>query len=125
MANRLSPEVLQIVAARFRVLADPLRLRILQLLRDDEYSVGGIADTLEMSQPNVSKHLKVLQEAGLVTRRQEGTTAWYSGGDPMVDKLCDLVCESIEQQLEGQRRVLRSSRRAGSRSGAAPRKSDA
>lgn len=109
MADRpLPPELLALVAARFRVLSDPVRLQILQLLREEERSVGMLVQDLGFSQPNVSKHLRTLQDAGLIGRRQEGTTAWYSLADPSVFQLCDLVCSSIDERLATQSRLIQS-----------------
>jgi DNA-binding transcriptional ArsR family regulator len=61
----------------FEVLAEPTRRRILDLLRDRERSVGELVDQLTLSQPGVSKHLRVLREAGLVRVRQDAQRRWY------------------------------------------------
>ena len=61
----------------FDVLAEPQRRRILDLLRDGERPVGELVDRLEISQPGVSKHLRVLRDAGLVSVRPEGQRRWY------------------------------------------------
>jgi DNA-binding transcriptional ArsR family regulator len=110
MAKRTRPfltaEALQLVAARFKVLADPMRLRLLHALEGGERSVNELAVAAEASQPNVSKHLKTLQEAGFVTRRQEGNTAYYSIADETVFELCDLVCSGLRQRLAAQASAL-------------------
>ena len=80
----MTPEALELVAARFKVMAEPLRLRILQELEGGEMSVGDITEAVESTQPNVSKHLKMLQDAGLLGRRQEGNTVYYSIADASV-----------------------------------------
>lgn len=98
----LSPEALALVAARFRVLAEPLRLRILQVLEGGEMSVNEITEAVESSQPNVSKHLRMLQEAGLVSRRQEGNAVFYSIADETVFEICDVVCSSLRERFEAQ-----------------------
>lgn len=95
----LSLEALQLVAARFKVLSDPMRLRILQLLQDGESSVTTITESVESTQPNVSKHLKIMQEAGLVARRQEGNIVYYSISDPTVFDLCEVVCTSLQERF--------------------------
>jgi len=95
----MSLEALQLVAARFKVLSDPMRLRILQLLQDGEASVTAITESVESTQPNVSKHLKILQESGLVARRQEGNTVYYSISDPTVFDLCEVVCSSLQERF--------------------------
>lgn len=95
--QQLSEEGLQMVAGRFRILADPMRLRILQLLEAGEESVSAIAAEVESTQPNVSKHLKILQEAGILARRQEGNTVYYSISDAHIFALCDLVCSNLQE----------------------------
>lgn len=60
--------------AVFRCIADPTRRRILRLLRDGESSVGNLAENFRMSRPAISKHLRVLESAGLVVARSEGTS---------------------------------------------------
>ncbi len=95
----LTPEALELIAARFKVLAEPLRLRMLIALSDGELSVTEIAEAVEASQPNISKHLKMLQDAGLVKRRQEGNTVYCSVADETVFELCDVVCSSLRDRL--------------------------
>lgn len=104
----LSPDALALVADRFRVLGEPLRLRILQLLLEGERSVMELAGALGTSQPNVSKHLRRMQDAGLVRRRQEKNLAWYSIADDSVVELCELVCRHLGGQLERRARALRT-----------------
>jgi DNA-binding transcriptional ArsR family regulator len=96
--RQISEEGLQLVAARFRILSDPMRLRILQYLESGEESVSAIAAAVESTQPNVSKHLKILQEGGFLTRRQDGNTVYYAIGDATIFALCDLVCRNLEEQ---------------------------
>ena len=95
----MSLEALQLVAARFKVLSDPMRLRMLQLLEDGETSVSALAEAVESTQPNVSKHLKILQDAGLLARRQEGNTVFYSIADKSVFELCEVVCSSLQERF--------------------------
>jgi DNA-binding transcriptional ArsR family regulator len=102
----MTPEALELVAARFKVMAEPLRLRILQELEGGEMSVGDITEAVESTQPNVSKHLKMLQEAGLLGRRQEGNTVYYSIADASVFEICDVVCSSIRERLTTQAGIL-------------------
>jgi len=114
----MTPAALELIAARFKVLAEPLRLRMLIALSDGELSVTEIAEAVEASQPNISKHLKMLQDAGLVKRRQEGNTVYCSVADETVFELCDVVCSSLRERLAMQAGVfasapLASRRRAG------------
>jgi DNA-binding transcriptional ArsR family regulator len=102
--KKLSPEALEIVADQFRVLADPTRLRILQALESDEESVTMLADQLGASQPNVSKHLKILQDGGFVRRKQSGNLVFYSINNPMVFELCELICEHLGKELADKRK---------------------
>lgn len=103
----MAPEVLELVASRFRVMAEPVRLRILQTLEaSGEMAIGELAEALELSQPNVSKHVKILIEAGLVSRRQEGNTVFCTICDDSVFELCDVVCSSLRERLRAQSAVL-------------------
>ena len=83
-----------LVARRFRLLGEPMRLRILQVLKTGEKPVGDIVALLESSQPNISKHLKALCQEGLIVRRRDGLNICYRIADPTIFKLCELVCNS-------------------------------
>ncbi len=98
----LGPEVLTRVAARFRALGDPSRLRILQALMEGERSVQELERATGLGQPNVSRHLGLLRREGLVGRRAEGNRALYRIEDPSVEQLCTLVCGSLAQRLAGE-----------------------
>ena len=100
--KQMSPEALAQVAARFKVLGEPVRLRILQGLQDGEMSVSEVTEAVESTQPNVSKHLKMLQDAGLAARRQEGNTVYYSIADETVFELCEVVCSSLRERIGAQ-----------------------
>lgn len=96
----LNPEAAELIARRFRALADSTRLRILDHLRNhEEASVGEITDALGASQQNVSKHLSALLAEGFVARRKRGTSSLYRIADPGVHELCDGVTAGIESQL--------------------------
>ncbi len=98
MAFRLTDTMTEVVAQRFRLLGEPMRLRILQLLEAGEMPVNDIVDALKSSQPNISKHLQALSQGGLIARRRDGLNIFYSIADPMVFKLCELVCNSATEQ---------------------------
>jgi len=102
----LSPDALQLVAQRFRVLSEPLRLRILQALREGEKNVTELTEIADSTQPNVSKHLRVLQEAGLIGRRQEGNSVYCFIADSSVFDLCDTVCGSLYSRVAAQSRLF-------------------
>ena len=96
--STLSNKMIDLIARRFRTLGEPYRLRLLQALETGEKTVGDLVHSLDGNQPNVSKHLQILHEAGLVSRRREATSIIYSISDPTVFKLCELVCRSAAQR---------------------------
>lgn len=98
-AAPLPDEALDLVAARFRVLAEPMRLRLLNALHGGELSVNTLVEATGAGQANVSKHLGVLAEAGMVGRRKEGLNVFYFIADPMIFQLCDLVCQRMREEL--------------------------
>ena len=98
--HKMTVETIEMVASRFKVLSDPMRLRILNELQNGERNVMQIVAELETSQPNVSKHLRILQEAGLVVRRQEGNSAYYQIADESIFEMCDAVCGSLVKQAK-------------------------
>ena len=104
----LTWEALELVAARFRAMGEPLRLRILQQLENGEQSVSALAERVGTTQPNVSKHLKVLQDAGLLKRRPQGNSAYYSIADAMVFELCEMICSRLHDRLEAQVGALKA-----------------
>ena len=85
------------VAARFRVLGDVNRIRILALLREGECAVGALAQALEMGQASVSKHLDRLRSVGMVHRRREGVHHYFSIRDPTVHQLCAVMCGAVQK----------------------------
>ena len=95
----LPDEALAQVAAYFQVLSEPTRLQILNLLRQQERSVGELADLCGYSSANISRHLSLLTQHGLVARESRGNSAIYSIADKSVYALCDLVCGSIARQF--------------------------
>ena len=97
----LPPLVVDIVAERFRALGEPMRIRILDLLRDGEMTVGELADALGTTQQNVSKHVGVLQRAGIVGRRRDGVRTPYAITDETVLDLCGIVCGGICRETQG------------------------
>ena len=98
----LSDAALRMIADRFKVMADPLRLKILHTLWDEELSVSEIVAVTGSLQANVSKHLGVLQQAGLVSRRKDGLNVYYRISDRTVFELCEVVCASLHDRLAAQ-----------------------
>ena len=110
-SQELSGEALDLVAARFRTLGEPLRIRILQKLRNGELTVSTLVAAVGSTQPNVSKHLRVLTEEGLLGRRQDGSNVYYSIADPTVFDLCNAVCSSVGSRLARRAGVAEELRR--------------
>lgn len=96
------------MAEYFSVLGEPMRLRILNLLRDGEKCVQDLVEATDTSQANVSKHLKVMVQAGILSRRTEGTLAYYSVQDELSFELCNLVCDRLAKRIEQQALKFRS-----------------
>lgn len=98
--------LLDLIAARFRLLGEPLRLKLLAALSSGERSVGELVALTGANQPNVSKHLSTLSQGGLVNRRKAGTTIYYALADPSVLALCDTVCGGIQHRYAAEARAL-------------------
>ncbi len=97
--RRLSGAALEKVAERFKILSEPMRLRLLYALMDGEKTVSELVGETGSVQANVSKHLSVLLDAGILSRRKQGTSAYYRIVDDSIFELCDLVCGSIHDRL--------------------------
>lgn len=102
----LSPELLELVADRFKALGDPARLRILSALRGGELAVNELVEQTGLSQANVSKHLALLLRLRFVRRRRSGAYTYYELADRGVFRLCDVMCGRIEGEMKQQRRAL-------------------
>ena len=96
-STAMTPELLVLVAERFRALAEPARLQLMNVLRDGEYSVTELVEETGLGQANVSKHLQLLRTHGFVERRKEGLYVFYRIADPAVFQLCDLMCGQLER----------------------------
>lgn len=109
MSNKkLSPDALTLIAGRFKLLSEPIRLQILHALRQGPMSVNELTAAVRTSQPNVSKHLKMLQSAGVLLREQEGNTAYYAIADESIFNLCETVCDSLEEKLKNDASIFAS-----------------
>ncbi len=102
-----SPELLQLVAARFSTLGDPARIRILYALHEGERTVSELVDETGFRQAKVSKHLQLLHRDGFVERRKEGLNVHYRIADPEVFQLCDLICGRLQLEAERMGRTVR------------------
>jgi DNA-binding transcriptional ArsR family regulator len=107
----LPDDLVELIARRFRVLADPTRVKLLDLLREREASVQQLTETIGSTQQNISKHLGVLLQAGIVGRRKVGNYAYYSIADEGVFALCEDVCGSLADHLDSLREVVAGGRR--------------
>jgi len=102
----MGPELIRLVAARFRALSDPARLQLLSELRDGEATVSDLVEATGLGQANVSKHLALLHQLGFVGRRREGLYIWYRLADRDVLRLCDLMCGRIAAEAQARGRLF-------------------
>lgn len=104
--EELSEEALEMIASRFRLLSDPMRLKILHTLGDVEMNVTDLVSATGAGQANISKHLGILLNAGIVSRRKEGLNAIYRVSDETIFELCEVVCSRLKMQLETRQNAL-------------------
>jgi ArsR family transcriptional regulator len=102
----LTPELITLIAERFKALGEPVRLQILNCLRRRELTVSEIIDETGLGQANVSKHLQLLHSLGFVSRRKNGLFVYYAIGDKNVFALCDIMCGRLEAETKARRKVL-------------------
>ncbi len=96
--TQLPEQAIDRVANYFQALAEPTRLRILNLLRKQEHNVGELAESCGYTAANMSRHLAVLMQQGFLKRESRGANVYYQIADPTIYALCDLVCDRITQQ---------------------------
>ncbi len=102
----LPEPLVDLVAQRFRVLGEPMRIKLLDRLRDGEASVGDLQAALGASQQNLSKHLGILHAAGMVSRAKQGNRVVYAISDPSVFELCDMICGGFRRRVEELDKIL-------------------
>jgi len=95
----LNDRSLEYVAKYFKALAEPMRLKVLNALRDGEKNVGQLTEISGCTQANVSKHLSLLSQYDLVKRESRGNCVFYSIADPSIYELCELVCGQIAKRM--------------------------
>jgi len=101
------PEALvELIAQRFRIIGEPMRIRLLDALRDEPMTIAELTDALGASQQNVSKHVGVLVQAGIVAREKDGNRVRCSIADESIFALCELVCGGLRQQVADLDRLL-------------------
>ena len=95
----LPEPLVELIAQRFRVIGEPMRIRLLDALRDQPMTINELTDALGATQQNVSKHIGVLAQAGIVARERDGNHVRCSIADDTIFELCELVCGGLRQQL--------------------------
>lgn len=98
----LSGDALELIAARFRTLGEPSRLKLLSALEEGPKSVSELMEATGLMQANVSRHLQTLTEAGLLARERRGSAVIYSIADRSIFELCRQVCGGIQKRLRQQ-----------------------
>jgi DNA-binding transcriptional ArsR family regulator len=96
----LPEPLVELVAERFRVLGEPMRIKLMDRLRDGEASVSELQEAVGASQQNVSKHLGILHAAGMVSRSKQGTRTVYAISDPSMFELCDVVSQGLRRRFD-------------------------
>jgi DNA-binding transcriptional ArsR family regulator len=104
-SHPLPDDLVELIADRFRALAEPTRIKLLDRLREGEATVRELTALVGTTQQNVSKHLNLLQHAGVVARRKQGNFAYYRIADETVYALCEAVCGSLENRFATLSRV--------------------
>src|SRR5204863_8860867 len=100
VSHPLPADLVELIAERFRALSEPTRIKLLDQLREGEATVLELTKLLTTTQQNVSKHLGVLQRAGIVARRKQGTYAYYRISDEGVYSLCQQLCVRLQIQVD-------------------------
>jgi DNA-binding transcriptional ArsR family regulator len=106
-ANNELDVVFAVVARYFGLLAEPTRLKILHTICRDERSVSAIVAATGATQTNVSRHLALMHQAGVVSRRRAGNTVYYRVDDPEFVEICRSVCVQIASRIDGQKPLKR------------------
>jgi DNA-binding transcriptional ArsR family regulator len=106
VAQQATAELLELVAGRFRALAEPARLTILHALSGGERTVSELVEATGLGQGNLSKHLQQLHAGGFVSRRREGLFVYYALADKDVLALCEIMCNRIEVDLEESHKIV-------------------
>lgn len=102
------PAIITAVADYFKVLSEGSRLQILSCLKSGSMNVMEIGEATGLGQANLSKHLKVLTQAGILSRQPKGTSAYYEVADPVIFELCELACDRISERIKNQANSLKA-----------------
>ena len=106
MPHPIPDPLVELIARRFRAMSEPMRIRLLDRLREGEATVAELTDALGASQQNVCKHLAVLTDAGILARRKDGNRVYYRIADEGVLAICEEVCGSVQRQLDELQQIL-------------------
>lgn len=102
----MTAEAIELIAARFRVLGEASRLKLIQALSCSERSVNDLTRATGLTQANASRHLQTLTDAGILKRRKRGLHVLYSIADPNIFNLCEHVCGSLQQRIDATAKAL-------------------
>lgn len=102
MQNTASSSALIPVAEYFKLLSEVSRLQILNCLRSRAMNVTEISEATGLGQANLSKHLKILTQAGILSRQPVGVSVYYEINDPLIFELCELVCDRLSDRIQQQ-----------------------
>ncbi|HEX2311040.1 MAG TPA: metalloregulator ArsR/SmtB family transcription factor [Vicinamibacterales bacterium] len=91
--------LVELIAQRFRVIGEPMRIRLLDALRERAMTINELSEALGATQQNVSKHIGVLAQAGIVGREKDGTRVRCFIADPSVFELCEIVCGGLRAKV--------------------------
>jgi DNA-binding transcriptional ArsR family regulator len=108
LPHPLPDQLAELIAQQFRVLGEPMRVKLLDALREGDATVHDLQDITGASQQNISKHLGVLLGAGLVNRVKDGNFSRYSIADDSVFGLCEQVCGRLRRQHDEREALLRA-----------------
>lgn len=111
MPHPMPDPLVDLIARRFRAMGEPMRIRLLDRLQDGEATVNELAEAVGGSQQNLSKHLNVLADVGIVGRRKDGTRVYYRIVDDSVLSICETVCGGVQRQLAELQDILEGVRR--------------
>jgi DNA-binding transcriptional ArsR family regulator len=105
-AARVPGEAFERAAELFGVLATPVRLKIIGELCVSEKNVSHLLAAIDVSQPNMSRHLGVLHKAGVVSRRRHGAHVIYALINPSVVSICKAVCTQMDAEVAASHRAI-------------------
>ncbi|MBD2364029.1 winged helix-turn-helix transcriptional regulator [Anabaena minutissima FACHB-250] len=102
-----SPTTLTPIAEYFKVLSEVSRLQVLCALKTGAKNVTEIMEITQLKQANVSKHLQILAQTGIIKRQPQGVSVFYEISDPIIFDVCELVCQSLSVRLAQQSQQIK------------------